>query len=143
MKKIADFTNDTPLLPNAVQPAQLRVQIWQDEDDGHAIVLISQTNDNPGASVTNTAEHMATLIINRYDLRHHATTWIEHYPTEYHKASPTKLFMQETFDTIQFSWHFDYHVGKWIARNPEWQRIERRQIDEWIGQALTELETWP
>lgn len=50
--------------------------------DGRVVVIATELADNPGISVTNWAEHLATQVCQRLDLDARKLVWIEHYPTD-------------------------------------------------------------
>ena len=47
---------------------------------GFVLVIASERNDNPGTSVTNWAEHLATEVCRVYDIKAESLVWIERYP---------------------------------------------------------------
>ena len=101
-----------------------------------AVVVLSELADNPGISVTNTAEELATGIAQRYALDPQTTTWIEHYgPFSYHaKDGDGGDPDYETFDKITFTWRGN------LASGPQWKRLSPEQIkallpDDDIGAA--------
>jgi hypothetical protein len=48
--------------------------------DGRVVVIVSEREDNPGVSVTNFAEELATILCHRYSIEPKRLVWIEHYP---------------------------------------------------------------
>jgi hypothetical protein len=49
---------------------------------GRAVVKVSELADNPGVSVTNFAEGLASIICNRFGIDPADLVWIEHYPVD-------------------------------------------------------------
>jgi hypothetical protein len=47
--------------------------------DGRTLVIATERKDNPGASVTNVAEHLASYVCDRFGIDPDRLVWIEHY----------------------------------------------------------------
>lgn len=87
-----------------------------------AVVILSELADNPGISVTNAIEQLATEIAKRYALNPKTTTWIEHYgPFSYYPQDGDDP-NYETFDKITFAWRDN------IASAPQWKRLSQEQV---------------
>ncbi len=67
--------------------------VYRDEDA--AVVVASEREDNPGASITNTYEDLATGVWQKFGLRVDQVTWIEHYG-----AQAYGVRIDETFDWV-------------------------------------------
>jgi hypothetical protein len=63
--------------------------------DGKYVFVATELPDNPGTSVANFAEHLATAIRSQYGLKPEELIWIEHYPE-------AKNRRKEDFDFVQF-----------------------------------------
>ena len=50
--------------------------------DGRTVVVASEREDNPGTSVTNAAEQLATAVVMTFCLDPDKLVWVEHYPAE-------------------------------------------------------------
>ena len=50
--------------------------------DGRTVVIATELSDNPGVSVTNFAEQLATLVCKMFHIDPTKLVWIEHYPAE-------------------------------------------------------------
>jgi hypothetical protein len=48
--------------------------------DGKYVFIATELPDNPGTSVTNFAEHLATAMRRQHGLKPEDVIWIEHYP---------------------------------------------------------------
>lgn len=77
-----------------------------------ATVTLTELPDNPGTSVTNAVEIIATEVYKRFlpGLPPENIRWIEHYPARGDSRDP----LPETFDEVTLS--FDgqrYHSPKW------------------------------
>ena len=106
--------------PGHIRPALCTVSIYVHR--GHSCVMLTERSDNPGMSVTNAAEQLATELVQHYHLDPTKTRWIEHYPALY--GAP------ETFDALSFTWH-----GK-IARTPTWRRVTPGWVRYWSGERI-------
>ncbi|WP_017161581.1 hypothetical protein [Xanthomonas phaseoli] len=83
------------------------------QNDGAAIVLLSERSDNAGISVTNFYEQLATLIREQH-LPHvapEAIAWLEHYPAD--------AAFGETLDRVAVRWNSE--LGRY--EEPRWQRV--------------------
>lgn len=93
-------------------PSKCGLNIYERED--RAIVLLTERPDNPGTSVTNSIEELATRIYNERfpgcpveNIR-----FIEHYPADVIHPEPT-------FDLVEMDWSGN------AFRNPRWKRISK------------------
>lgn len=90
------------------------------DKDGGATVLVCERPDNPGASVTNAAETIATRVATVYlaDVRPELIRFVEHYPREGR--------IPETFDRVRFT-IMNEESSRGAApiafENPAWERI--------------------
>ena len=88
--------------------------------DGKHIFVATELPDNPGTSVTNHAEHLATAMRKEYRLKPEDVIWIEHYPE-------AKDRRKESFDLVRFA-----VVGD-TFRTPAWTRITKADVDALIA----------
>jgi len=88
--------------------AKCGLEIKRDKDK--IIVILTELDDNPGTSVTNMVEQLATMVYHQFlkGIPIENITWIEHYP---------KTSFGETFDRVTMNWN-----GKEFS-NPKWERI--------------------
>jgi hypothetical protein len=87
--------------------------------NGKHILVATELPDNPGTSVTNCAEHLATAMRKEYRLKPEDVIWIEHYPE-------AKDRRKESFNLVRFA-----VVGD-TFRTPVWTRITEQAVDELI-----------
>lgn len=102
--------------------ARCRIRFYQ--HDGQQVVVATELSDNPGMSVTNAAEDIATQLVAQYGLDVDRLVWIEHYwyPDEGH-----------SFDQVRFTWD----NGK--ASQPRWRRLTFEEAERLTGDdALTD-----
>ena len=64
--------------------------------DGRTVVIATELADNPGTSVTNVAEYLASEICGRFSIQPDRLAWIETY------GYPAPGERQRTFDRVTF-----------------------------------------
>ena len=82
--------------------------------------IATELPDNPGTSITNYAEHLASALRGQYRLKPEEQIWIEHYPEAKDR--------REDFDLVRFS-----GTEGDSFRNPVWTRITEHAVDELIA----------
>lgn len=82
-----------------------------------AVVVATEREEDPasGISVSNGADTIATIVMQKYDLDPDAITWIEHYPE---KRMGSIYRMGETYDLVRFRFKGNRFVS------PSWDRID-------------------
>jgi hypothetical protein len=114
------------------RPARCRVQIYLSDDVRDSpIVICSELPNNPGGSITNSAEVIAAGVIRANELPT-PLVWIEHWPEETTEG-------QESFELVVFS---SYEVAErapylgetraWIA-DATWKRLDRATVEVLVG----------
>ncbi len=114
------------------RPARCRVRIYLPEDVRDApVVVCSEVSNNPGGSITNSAEVIAAGVIQANKLPA-PLVWIEHWPEETTEG-------HETFELVVFS---SYEVVErapylgetraWIGE-PTWKRLDRPTVEALVG----------
>jgi hypothetical protein len=61
--------------------------------DGKYVFVATELRDNPGTSVTNFAEHLATAMCKQHRLKPEDVIWIEHYPEAKDSRKDSTLFV--------------------------------------------------
>ena len=89
--------------------------------DGKYVFIATELPDNPGTSVTNYAEHLATAMRTQYGLKPEEVIWIEHYPE-------AKDRRKEDFELVRF-----IAAEGESFRSPVWTRITEEAADELIA----------
>ena len=89
--------------------------------DGKYVFVATELPDNPGTSVTNYAEQLATAMRTQYALKPGDVIWIEHYPE-------AKDRRKEDFDLVRF-----LGMEGDSFRTPVWTRITQHAVDELIA----------
>jgi hypothetical protein len=113
-------------------PAHCRVRIYLPEDVLDApVVVCSELPNNPGGSITNSAEVIAEGVIRANELPI-PLVWIEHWPEE-------SADEQETFELVVFS---SYEVAErapylgetraWIG-DAIWKKLDRTTVEMLVG----------
>jgi hypothetical protein len=114
------------------RPAHCRVRIYLPEYVRDApVVICSELPNNPGGSITNSAEVIAAGVIRANEL-HTPLVWIEHWPQESTEG-------QETFDLVVFSsYKLEERVPylgerrAWIGE-PTWKPLDRATVEVLVG----------
>ena len=115
------------------RPARCRVRIYLPDDVHDAPVAIcSELPNNPGGSITNSAEVIAAGVIRANELPT-PLIWIEHRPEESTNGG------KETFDLVVFS---SYEVTErapylaeartWIG-DATWKPLDRATVETLVG----------
>ena len=100
------------------RPAHCRVQIYLPDDMRDApVVICSELPNNPGGSITDSAEVIAAGVIRANELPTHLV-WIEHWPKESTDGG------EEVFELVVFS---SYEVTE--------RASYLRETREWVGEA--------
>jgi hypothetical protein len=114
------------------RPAHCRVRIYLPDDVHDApVVICSEVPNNPGGSITNSAEAIAAGVIRANELPT-PLVWIEHWPEESTEG-------QETFDLVVFS---SYEVAErapylgetraWVGE-PTWKPLDCASVEVLVG----------
>lgn len=89
--------------------------------DGKYVFVATELPDNPGTSVTNFAEHLATAMRRQYGLTPAEMIWIEHYPE-------AKNRRKEDFDLVRF-----LAMEGDSFRTPVWTGITEQVVHDLIA----------
>lgn len=99
--------------------------------DGGTLVVASERPDNPGASVTNAAEQLATWAAFRLEFEPEQLVWVEHYPAVGYgqiarragqQARRNEGTVHETYDLVTF----ELHRGAWRDAGVLWPPVPWR-----------------
>ena len=88
------------------------------ERDGNTLVILTELPDNPGTSVTNCVEKIATKVLKEFRLDWHDITWIEHYP-----AASRGFDKKPSYDLVEFDWNW---LGR--AEHPKWLHLTEEKF---------------
>lgn len=96
------------------------------------IAIFTELDSNPGTSVTNRIEHLATMVWQWQERPQRGLTVIEHYPNRgVYNSFRDRWQYPEEFDLLAFE-EFD---GKTFGL-PKWRRIARQEVEAQIGQTF-------
>jgi hypothetical protein len=118
------------------RPAHCRVRIYLPDDDLDApVVICSEVPNNPGGSITNSAETIAAGVIQANELPT-PLVWIEHWPKESTNGG------EESFELVVFS---SYKVEErapylgetraWIG-DATWKTLDRTSVELVVGEKV-------
>ncbi len=96
-----------------------------------AVVIASEREDNPGASITNSYEHLATGVWQKLGLPLNQTTWIEHYTSEARFGWP------ETFDQVALTPQPETPMTSARLIEPHWSPFSRTELETLIASPFT------
>jgi hypothetical protein len=115
------------------RPAHCRVRLYLPEDVRDApVVICSELPNNPGGSITDSAEVIVAGVIRSNELPT-PLVWIEHWPKESTDRE------EETFDLVVFSNHEVIerapYLGErraWIGE-ATWKALDRATVEALVG----------
>ena len=89
--------------------------------DGRTVVIATELADNPGTSITNAAEILASFVCDQFRINPDRLVWIEHYG--YGNATcPERSFDLVIFSrTYSVKWSGSIHF-----KEPRWQQMVER-----------------
>jgi hypothetical protein len=115
--------------------AQCRIRIYLPEDERDIPVIRSELPNNPGGSITNSAEVIAAGVIQDNELPT-PLVWIEHWPEESTGRG------EETFELVVFS---SYKVEErapylgetkaWLG-DATWKQLDRATVEVLVGEKV-------
>lgn len=111
---------------------RLRIFWRTNVDAATAVVIVDELPDNPGMSVTNYAENLATEIARQYGIEPGRLVWIEYYPQREPPIWNDPVLDAETFDLATFAW--DTTERRYTT--PAWFRITRATAEDLAGTSL-------
>ncbi len=101
------------------------LQVYRDGETG--VVVATEREDNPGASITNSFEYLATGVWHKLGLSFEQTTWIEHYGDASYGFA-----IDERIDRVTLIQQDQRLVS------PTWQPASRDELEHLIGQPFIE-----
>lgn len=104
-----------------------RIRVYQRER-GMTVVIATELPDNPGTSITNWAEFLATELRRRFVAPGAGLAWIEHDPERPGLMGDPPL--PEQFDRVRFRWDGAHD------RTPDWRPVSRAQVAALLGEPL-------
>lgn len=116
--------------------SRCRLRVYRPEGKPPVIIASEEEDQNPGTSITNMAEEIATDVCRIYGLAHEPFIWIEHYDDRGDPAKRRGLgdafgrVSGESFDVVMF-----LRRGTRLS-GPEWCPITKAEVEDLIGEAL-------
>jgi len=105
--------------------------------DNQTVVVMTEVGDNPGTSVTNMVEHIATQACEFYNLDPARCVFIEHYPDNRSewalKRDVRDSLLEEHFSRAMFNCITREGVN-WCLAQPHWRPIVREELERWTGE---------
>lgn len=95
----------------------------------HLIAVASERDDNPGASVTNTAEHAASAVLARFAPgQPDRLLWVERYPASRIHGP------EESISKVEFEWD----AARQGFHAPGWTPSSREELEGLLGEPFPE-----
>jgi hypothetical protein len=114
-------------------PARCRVRIYLPDDMRDApVVICSELPNNPGGSITNSAEVIAAGVIRANELST-PLVWVEHWPEESTDGE------EETFELVVFSSYKVEEKAPYLGETrpriaePTWKPLDRASVEVLVG----------
>ena len=112
--------------------ARCRIRIYLPDDVHDApVVICSELPNNPGGSITNSAEVIAAGVIHSHRLPT-PLVWIEHWPKESTSGA-------ETFELVVFSSYEVEECAPYLGETrarigaATWKRLDRATVESLVG----------
>ena len=87
---------------------------------GFTLVIVTELDDNPGVSVTNFAEHLATQVCRDFKVDPMKLVWVEYYP----EVGKRPYLFPAHWDTATF----EFNIPGGHIRRPVWARVPEPQL---------------
>jgi len=123
------------------RPGTCRIHIFNAADGTTVVIATDLDEENPGPSVTNAAEDIASQVCLRYGLDPERTVFVEHYDDRFRGVMNGQLVEAhsgcfgrengESFDWVTFPQRHGWEFGE-----PAWKHATKAQVEALIGQKL-------
>jgi hypothetical protein len=119
-------------------PSRCRLRVFEpnpdnaEETNTPTVVVFTELANNPGTSITNRIEHLATEVFKLLEKPPSGITVIEHY--EDRAFIGNQPLFKEEFDVVTLTWISCLHCEGFI--DPRWNPIAKAEVEEIIGQSL-------
>lgn len=135
MNKLRDYVLEWTPASRRID-AKCRVQIFEANEGPRNLIILTELPDNPGMSVTNGLEIIATIVLMKEGLMAHSCQWIEHYirpnmANFNHGLCPHPKGQKEemdTFNPVVFT-----TIRHQSVSGPNWEDVKWPQIAQRIG----------
>jgi hypothetical protein len=110
------------------RPAHCRVRIYLPDDMRDApVVICSELPNNPGGSITNSAETIAAGVVRANELPT-PLVWIEHWPEESREGEESfELVVFSSFEVVERAPYLG-ETRAWIGE-PTWKSLDRATVE--------------
>lgn len=107
---------------------------------GEMVVILTEQPDNPGASIINAAETIATALCQQYQLDPNRTLWVEHQADRNQANRPRDPSLDEYYDQMTFQW--TRGANGWQAAEVVWSHHPGTAwLEELLGHPLPKGES--
>ena len=111
------------------------LRLYQPKEPRPAIAIFTELKNNPGSSITNRIEVLATTAWEFLQRPDAAPVVIEHYPNRgVYSTRANRWQFPEQFDLLEFGRKPDGSFEK-----PRWRRVGRVTVEQLIGQQFPEV----
>lgn len=109
-----------PYIGYGNRPAKCGLEVFRFSK--FSLVIATELEDNPGTSITNMAEHLATQVCKDLGLPASSLVWVEQYPA----CGPSydRNVVEEHWDLTRFQ----VDVGSANFQHPAWFRLSEEQL---------------
>lgn len=101
-----------------------------------ALVIATELSDNPGMSITNSSEQLATAVVNKFKLNPEKMVLIERYNDEISYGVSTGLALPHNRDTkhdnysrATYTWGYEVYHETWVASKAQWTHITAEEVE--------------
>jgi hypothetical protein len=150
---LATSSTTSPTGKGAAGFCRVRVFVGTEASGSLPIVVLTEPNENPGPSVTNTIEQLGAEVLARYlpeqDGLEPPFVLIEHYPDRQPRGIDARWhdpFFDETFDLVTFAHCSPRPRWAGLRRGMlhsfgthDWQHTTRLHVEDLVGERLD----WP
>lgn len=119
------------------RPMKYRLRIWRTLNLAFFIVLFTEVKDNPGVTVTNWSERLATDALRRFSyLTEENTIWVENYQRDMESIDPFKDDAWDRFNQVEYN----YNPARREFSTPTWRRLDREKLHQLAGEEIDLIE---
>lgn len=125
MHQASDYIHPTP------HGGRCRVRIFiPDEERDAPVVVVTEERDNPGQSVTNSIERIATDIVHHHDF---STRLLPVFIQHYEFGAGCTDEDPQSFDLVTFEGGGEVHQ---TLGSPRWTALDRGTVERLVGQPV-------
>jgi len=107
-------------------PTVCRFTVYETDNKSRYVVLLTELSENPGMSVTNASEEIATKIYNeifdKKKINPEQIVWLEKYDTE------------DYYDRVSYDVDGSVFSTKRFFSNPQWKRMSAGEFEALINE---------